>query len=195
MASTNLPYLLAAYRCPEELETLDNDLDASTLCVVAQRASVAQGRALLGVWERSFRMTYASGFIHRTASAAAATSLASFSDALKSTLTETDALSLKGHFAPLWGIVCLAMGVDLHQAAYVFMLNHAKAVLSAAVRASVMGPYQAQTILASTHLQSLIMERIGREWDTRVEDAGQVVPPLDLWVGRHELLYSRIFNS
>lgn len=197
MASTNLPYLLAAYREPEELETLDNDLDASTLCVVAQRASVAQGRALLGVWERSFRMTYASvpHHIHSKSTTAATTTLGSFSDSLKSILTETDALSLKGHFAPIWGIVCLAMGVDSHQASYVFMLNHAKAVLSAAVRASVMGPYQAQTILASSHLQDLIMERIEREWETRVEDAGQVVPPLDLWIGRHELLYSRIFNS
>jgi len=33
------------------------------------------------------------------------------------------------------------------------------------------------------------------EWETEPEDAGQVVPVLDLWVGRHELLYSRIFNS
>jgi urease accessory protein len=87
------------------------------------------------------------------------------------------------------------MGLDLHQAAYIFVLNHAKAVLSAAVRASVMGPYQAQNILASQTLQDTIIKRIQREWDTEVEQAGQVVPALDLWVGRHELLYSRIFNS
>jgi len=91
--------------------------------------------------------------------------------------------------------VCLAMGIDIRQTAYVFMLNHAKAVLSAAVRASVMGPYQAQSVLASAGLQDIIVERIEREWETAPEDAGQVVPVLDLWVGRHELLYSRIFNS
>lgn len=196
-ASTSLPYLLAAYRHPERLETLDNDLDASTPCVVAQRASVAQGRALLGVWERSFRSTYASkpGVVGDDSAAVAVESIEAFSDALKSSIGNADDLAPKGHYAPLWGAVCLAMGVDLDQVTYVFMVNHAKAVLSAAVRASVMGPYQAQSVLASQGLQDMIRERIEMEWETDVEDAGQVVPPLDLWMGRHELLYSRIFNS
>ncbi|KAK1149877.1 hypothetical protein N8T08_003433 [Aspergillus melleus] len=196
MASTSLPYVLAGFRNPQELETLDNDLDASTPCVVAQRASVAQGRALIGVWERAFRGTYASGpFLAGPTAAQAVKTIEAFADALKSSLGDANELGPKGHLAPLWGVVCLAMGMDAHQTAYVFMLNHAKAVLSAAVRASVMGPYQAQNVLASKHLQDMIADRIDREWDTPVEDAGQVVPPLDLWVGRHELLYSRIFNS
>ena len=190
--------MLAAYRCPEDLESLDNDLDASTPCVVAQRASTAQGRALLGVWERSFRRTYGTSsssssddFVTMTAPRA----IDEFSTSLKSSIGGVDELGPKGHLPPLWGVVCLAMGVDIQQVAYVFMLNHAKAVLSAAVRASVMGPYQAQNVLASRDLQEMIMERIEEEWHTNVEDAGQVVPIIDLWVGRHELLYSRIFNS
>jgi urease accessory protein len=195
LASTSLPYVLAGYRQPETLETLDNDLDASTPCIVAQRASVAQGRALIGVWERAFRVSFAQ---HRGADAGADVAVSAideFSDALKSCFDDADELGPMGHFAPLWGVVCRAMGLDLQQTAYVFVLNHAKAVLSAAVRASVMGPYQAQNILASQNLQDTIMARIEREWDTEVEQAGQVVPALDLWVGRHELLYSRIFNS
>lgn len=192
VASTSLPYILTAHRHPERLETLDNDLDASTPCVVAQRASIAQGRALLGVWERSFRASYASS---SGGAGAALKSIEAFSDSIKSTFGAADDLGPKGHFPPIWGIVCLAMGIDIRQTAYVFMVNHAKAVLSAAVRASVMGPYQAQNFLASKELQDVIMDRIDREWNTEVEDAGQVVPPLDLWVGRHELLYSRIFNS
>ncbi|KAL4898560.1 hypothetical protein BDV59DRAFT_167123 [Aspergillus ambiguus] len=196
MASTSLPYVLAAYRQPHELETLDNDLDASTPCVVAQRASVAQGRALIGVWERAFRGTYANDpFLSGGAAPKAVKAIEAFSDALKMSPDDADFLGPKGHFAPLWGVVCLAMGMDARQTAYVFMLNHAKAVLSAAVRASVMGPYQAQSVLASKNLQDMIVARIDREWDTPVEEAGQVVPALDLWVGRHELLYSRIFNS
>ncbi|KAL4793479.1 hypothetical protein BDV19DRAFT_216972 [Aspergillus venezuelensis] len=200
MGSLSLPYVLAAYRDPSELETLDNDLDASTPCPVAQRASIAQGRALIGVWERAFRHTYAprnasgelgGGLDPRVREGIEA--VADFSEALKCSMD--DELGAKGHFAPLWGAVCLAMGMDAWQTAYVFMLNHAKAVLSAAVRASVMGPYQAQSVLASKDLQDMITERIDRDWNTAVEDAGQVVPPLDLWVGRHELLYSRIFNS
>jgi urease accessory protein len=36
---------------------------------------------------------------------------------------------------------------------------------------------------------------IDREWMTPIEEAGQTVPAMDLWIGRHEILYSRIFNS
>ncbi|KAL4872041.1 hypothetical protein BDV12DRAFT_193836 [Aspergillus spectabilis] len=197
MGSLSLPYVLAGYRDPSDLETLDNDLDASTPCPVAQRASIAQGRALLGVWERAFRSTYAhqrDDALPRDARVREGVkAVEDFSEALKCSMD--DELGAKAHFAPLWGAVCLAMGMDARQTAYVFMLNHAKAVLSAAVRASVMGPYQAQSVLASKFLQDMIAERIELEWHTAVEDAGQVVPPLDLWVGRHELLYSRIFNS
>lgn len=188
ISSTSLPYVLAGYRDPETLSTLDNDIDASTPCIVAQRASIAQGRALIGVWERAFRSSFAEK------ADPAVSAIDELSDALKSCMDDDD-LGPKGHFAPLWGTVCRAMGLDLQQTAYVFVVNHAKAVLSAAVRASVMGPYQAQNVLASQNLQDTIMKRIGREWNTPVEQAGQVVPALDLWVGRHELLYSRIFNS
>lgn len=78
---------------------------------------------------------------------------------------------------------------------YVFMLSHVKALLSAAVRASMFGPYHAQKVLASAEVQDGIRAVIEREWETKIEDAGQSIPVMDLWVGRHEMLYSRIFNS
>ncbi|KAH8689637.1 hypothetical protein BGW36DRAFT_401961 [Talaromyces proteolyticus] len=196
VSSTSLPYLFEAYRSPAELERLDNDLDASTPCTVARRASVAQGRALLGVWERSFRGTYLQrSHAVDSSPASAVAAIEGFAEALKFGENDDESLGLSGHFAPLWGVLCSAMGIEINLAAYTFMLNHAKAVMSAAVRASVMGPYQAQSILASEDLCDLINERIAYEYDTKTEDAGQVAPVLDLWVGRHELLYSRIFNS
>lgn len=99
------------------------------------------------------------------------------------------------HLAPLFGAVASLCGLSLRQTAYVFMLSHVKALVSAAVRAGLFGPYQAQRILAGGEVQSLLTEVIAREWDTAVEEAGQSVPVMDLWIGRHELLYSRIFNS
>lgn len=75
------------------------------------------------------------------------------------------------------------------------MLNHVKALVSAAVRRGMFGPYQAQKILASGRTRDVIQAVIRREWDTPWEEAGQSVPVMDLWVGRHEMLYSRIFNS
>jgi len=116
--------------------------------------------------------------------------------ALDRTVGEADKIAaVNGHFALVWAVVCRCMGLGVEQMVYVFLFNHAKAVLSAAVRASVMGPYQAQGLLASVSLQSEIAEAVRGNWEVEVEDAAQVVPVMDLWVGRHELLYSRIFNS
>jgi urease accessory protein len=197
LASTSLPYVFAGYRNPEEIETLDNDFDASTPCTVARRASIAQGRALLAVWDRSFRMQYSSPERHMHDCSlnraldknTAVSALTSFSAALR-TSEHTNA-----HLAPLWGLVTSILHIPLQQAAYLFLFSHARTVVSAAVRASVMGPYQAQAVLASAELQERIRGLVDEGWDKTVEDAGQSVPVMDLWVGRHEKLYSRIFNS
>lgn len=188
-ASTTLPFVLAAHRKPELVADLDDQLDAAVICTVGRRASTAQGRALLGIWERSFRSTIPPG-----ATAGDMQVLREFSGLLrKSNGMEVPYVS--GHLAPLFGVVCAIVGLDLRQTAYVFMLSHIKALVSAAVRANVFGPYQAQKVLAGEKVQNLITEAIDREWMTPPEEAGQSVPVMDLWIGRHEVLYSRIFNS
>ncbi|KAF1851128.1 uncharacterized protein K460DRAFT_270695 [Cucurbitaria berberidis CBS 394.84] len=197
LASTALPYVLTTYRHPEEIERLDNDFDASTPCTVARRASIAQGRALLAVWDRSFKTQYndaaADANRHDTngsmGSNVAVKALAGFSSALRTSEY------INVHLAPLWGLVTKVLSIPLHESAYIFLFSHARAVVSAAVRASVMGPYQAQAVLASSELQNRIRGLVDQAWHKTVEDAGQSVPVMDLWVGRHEKLYSRIFNS
>lgn len=189
VAGTTLPYLLAAHRDPPLLPSLDDTLDACTLCLVARRASMAQGRALLTLWERAFRGTV-------PATLPACLALARFSKELKhfgSGACKLDEVS--GHYAPIWAVVTSAMGISVQNSAYAFLFNHAKAVVSAAVRASVMGPYQAQGVLAGAWLRDEIAKCMKDNWEVKVEDAGQVVPLMDLWIGRHEMLYSRIFNS
>jgi urease accessory protein len=193
VAYTNVPYVLAAFRDPLGLMDLDNDLDASTPCTVARRASTSQGKALLSVWEKGFMTTAKVQFSEDGIEAA--TTLETFASDLKIAALNSEPVTVNGHLAPLWGVVCLALGLNLEEAGYMFLLNHAKAVMSAAVRASVMGPYMAQNILASRELQELIRESLERVWLLPPEDASQVVPMMDLWVGRHEMLYSRIFNS
>lgn len=198
IAYTNIPYALTAFRDPLALAELDNDLDASTPCTVARRAGIAQGRALLSVWEKAFSSTAKQRHKEQAIGKKATDTLDIFSRDLKiSSLSSpvSGAPALNGHLAPLWGVICLCLGLSLADTAYLFLLNHAKAIVSAAVRASVMGPYMAQTVLASKNLQDLIRNCLEKVWWLETEDAGQVVPMLDLWVGRHELLYSRIFNS
>ena len=242
IASTTLPYVVAAYKGPERLQILDNDIDASTPCTVARRASIAQGKALLGVWDRAFKphaplipgSASASGSAElaearipspSSRKIAAERALSVFAQALREpalhalhpSLPETQP---NGHLAPLWGVVCARLGLSLRDTLWVFLFNHAKAVLSAAVRKGVMGPYQAQGVLASKWLGESVADGLstavekgldpegrtreerdtdGRgsqgNWNSVVEEAGQSVPVMDLWVGRHEVLYSRIFNS
>lgn len=193
IAFTSVPYVLSSFRKPGRLGELDNDFDASTPCMIARRASIAQGRALLGIWEKALQY---SGTRSCPGALTAFDSISSFGRGVKlSTLSSEDIAGANGHFAPLWGAVCSALGLEIQQAAYLLLLNHAKAVLSAAVRANVMGPYQAQIMLAGQDLQVQSRTCLEMVWNIRPEDTGQIVPCMDLWLGRHELLYSRIFNS
>ncbi len=175
--------------------TLDDSIDAAIMCTVGRRASVAQGRALLSIWDRSFRTS-----VHLRCSEAEIEALASFTSILRSTpstsLAATDEIPpVSAHLGPLFGVIACVLGISLQQTAYVFLLSHVKALLSAAVRASIFGPYQAQKLLASVKVQDGINKAVDREWNTKIEDAGQCLPVMDLWIGRHEMLYSRIFNS
>jgi len=191
-ASTTLPFVLAAHKNPIDLVELDDTLDAAIMCTVGRRASVAQGRALLSIWDRSFSSALPAG-----GPADVIETLKDFSVLLRSTssVVSGDLPTASAHLGPLFGAIACLLGMSLQQTAYVFMLSHVKALLSAAVRASMFGPYHAQKVLASVEVQDGIRQAIDREWETKIEDAGQSVPVMDLWVGRHEMLYSRIFNS
>ncbi|KAI0897895.1 hypothetical protein F4806DRAFT_494628 [Annulohypoxylon nitens] len=185
-ASTTLPFVLAAHRDPDpgNVAILDDTLDAAIICTVGHRASVAQGRALLSIWEKSIAST-----VDPEAR------LKPFSDMLRASSRSEGLPTVSAHLGPLFGAVAALCGLTLRQTSYVFMLSHVKALVSAAVRAGQFGPYHAQKILASAEVQTYLLAAIEREWCTPVEEAGQMVPVMDLWIGRHELLYSRIFNS
>ncbi|KAL1900202.1 hypothetical protein Sste5346_002512 [Sporothrix stenoceras] len=177
------------------LALLDDTYDATIICTVGRRASVAQGRALLSVWERAFSPVLSSQ--QSSQSSKPIDPLRPFALLVKrssnpppGTLSEASA-----HLPPLFGAVAALAGLERRQAADVFILAHVKALLSAAVRANLLGPYQAQRLLASAHAQQLVVRAVEGAWDVPVGEAGQTMPVIDLWMGRHEMLYSRIFNS
>ncbi|KAI3323184.1 UreF-domain-containing protein [Xylariaceae sp. AK1471] len=218
-ASTSLPFVLAAHRDPSSIAELDDALDASIICAVGRRASIAQGRALLSIWDKSLAPSSAipANDARRALEGYSLLLRRSSTSSLASTSTTTSLTSktpnnktkkereeeeeevlpppVSAHLAPVFGAVAQLLGLSLRQAAYVFLLSHVKALVSAAVRASMFGPYQAQKILAGAEVQALITDMVEREWHVPVEEAGQSVPVMDLWIGRHEMLYSRIFNS
>ena len=202
VAAMTLPYVHAAWATPDKLATLDQDIEASATCAVNKRASKAQGRAILSLWQRSFKsiirpMSRAQeGAVHTFQSFAdLATASNTRYSSQESSQTWDD--GPKAHFPPLLGVLSLIMNVSLEQTLYLYLLNHVKMVLSAAVRASVIGPYQSQSLLASHWLMNQIGKHVEHQRLHPIEpsDAGQSVPSMDIWSGRHELVYSRIFNS
>ncbi|EWC45075.1 hypothetical protein DRE_06214 [Drechslerella stenobrocha 248] len=177
VSTTTVPFIAAAFRSPQLAPQLDDTFDATTTCEVARRASLSQGRALCSVWEKSFARSFAATSFHpRTYN--------------------------PDHFGVAWGYITRLTGVlppedphSLHQVLFVFLFNHVKALLSAAVRLSLVGPYIAQQILAAEETCELVLAAVERGSGIPVESAGQSVPAMDLWQGRHEKLYTRIFNS
>ncbi|KAJ6264811.1 hypothetical protein Dda_0963 [Drechslerella dactyloides] len=184
VSTTTIPFVAAAFRDPLAADSLDDTLDASTTCQVARRASISQGRALCSVWDKSF----AASLLPKGHTAANDGNTAVYS-------------YRPDHFAVAWGVITRRTGIlpdtpqALHQVLFVFLFNHVKAVLSAAVRLSLIGPYVAQQILAAPETRALVSAAVDRGGSLAVEEAGQSVPALDLWQGRHEKLYTRIFNS
>lgn len=176
-ACATLPFVAAAHAAPARAALLDDELDASTLCTVARRASTSQGRALLSVWEKSLAPAFP-----------AAAAVDEYRRAVR-------AGGAAGHFGVAWGVVTAAAGLRVDDACYVFMFNHCKAVLSAGVRLGLVGPYQAQALLAQEATRAWVEAAVAEGRARPVAEVGQTAPVLDVYQGRHELLYSRVFNS
>ncbi|KAK8038173.1 urease accessory protein [Apiospora phragmitis] len=173
------PFVLAAYRDPAAVADLDDQLDAAIICTVGRRASIAQGRALLGIWERSFVSSSSS-----SASSAGAAPVAAPEELFHFFCGDSNDRNRPSNPAPrlraprpLIRRRVRPAGLTLPQTAYVFLLSHAKAVISAAVRSGLFGTYQAQRMLASPETQALITAMVAREWDTAPEDAGRASLP------------------
>ncbi|KAI5803246.1 hypothetical protein EDC01DRAFT_611815 [Geopyxis carbonaria] len=181
LSSTTLPFVISTYEEPGNAAIFDDELDASITCNVARRASTSQGRALLTVWDKSLSNSVPEGSIERG-------------------WMETYRISVKngdagGHFGVSWGLICRAFALKVDEVCYVFLFNHVKAVLSASVRLGFLGPYHSQGILIQESTQKLIREAIIEGCGRSKDEIGQTTPTLDIYQGRHELLYSRVFNA
>lgn len=184
LSCTSLPFLRAAYRSPAEAVEFDDIFDANTPCQVARRASIAQGRALLKLLDRTFLQHCEDEDEH------VYNAVKQYKAALHS-----HTLRASGHFAVVFGLAGRVLHIDLKRLTSVFLQSHAKAVLSAAVRLSLIGPYESTHILASKATQAAIIEGVSQSEQIKVDDCGQTFSLIDIWQGRHEALYSRIFSA
>lgn len=186
LARTTLPFLREVHLHPETAAQTDDFFDATVPCQVARRSSVAQGRALLKLLIRVFAQHCADEdeqvFV-------------ALKDYQSKVLQQQSSRAAFGHFGVVFGLAGRLLNISLERLCYTFLLSHVKAVLSAAVRLSLIGPYESTSILASKQTQIAIKEAIDCNQDCGLESCGQTFPLVDIWQGRHELLYSRIFSA
>ena len=163
-----LPLASAAHADPARLPELDARCHAFLTNVVASRASIVQGRALLATCARVWpdeRMR----------------------------ALETAAKSLRAHHAPLAGAVLATLGVPLPGAQQLLLYLVMRGVLSSAVRLGILGPYAAQRLQVECAADvAAVLARCSPLRDT---DLAQTAPVLDLLQAGHDRLYSRLFQS
>ena len=167
---SGLPFVMAAFDCPDSRLVIDERCDAFLRNPVANRASRVQGRAWIGTVERSFPR-----------------------EAVLSLTGDVRARPGCRHFAPVFGATLRALDIDRRDAARLFLFGTARGTLSAAVRLGVAGTTDAQRMLAERAGDlDLTIQRCG---DVGIDDACQTSPLMDLWQASHDRLYSRLFQS
>jgi len=178
---SSLPFVAAAFdasrrcgssaRTPADLLPIDARLDALLSNHVAKRASCTQGRAFVATCGRVFDEPD----VRRLA----------------------EAVHSRGeshsHFAPLFGAVTAALGLERRDALALHLHSALRGLLSAAVRLSVVGPHEAARIhdRRAPTLDSVLAECMSLS----IDDAASVVPLLDVVWATHDALYARLFQS
>ena len=142
--------------------------DAFLTNPVANRASRAQGRALIATCARTWPIT----------------SLSSLDVEVKRGC---------GHSAPVFGATMRALDIPRPIAQRMFLFMTARGVLNAAVRLGIVGSYRAQQMqsAATEHLDAMVEACA----DLGEEDLAQSAPIIDLLQASHDRLYSRLFQS
>ena len=164
------PLLLAAYRDPVQLPALDARADLFLNQPVGNRASRAQGLALLAAAARVFPDA----------------GLDVVADRVRTT-------PLHGHHAPIFGVVMRALGVDADEAGRLFLFQSARTPAAAAVRLGVIGAFDGQRV--QTLMEPAIEPALAACRDLGPDDIVQTAPVLDLLQSTQDRLYSRLFQS
>jgi urease accessory protein len=165
-----LPLVTTAHRRPEDCAELDRLCDVFLSNPVANRASRAQGRALVTSAARSFPNAGIAR-LERT--------------------VRRDALA--AHYAPVFGRIFDLIRIELEDTQRAFLFIAARGISSAAVRLGVIGAYEAQTMQAALamHIDAII-RKCG---DLSPYEVAQTAPLIDLYQSTHDRLYSRLFQS
>ena len=170
IAESMAPLVRAVHIAPARLAQLDRLCHAMLSNHVANRASVAQGRALVVAAERAFALPE-----------------------LAELGRQVRGRAIQGHLAPLFGAMTAALAIDADMAVRLFLYTNARGTLSSAVRLNIVGPLEAQAV--QYQLGPFVEKLIARRRDLLPEDAAQTAPALELLQMTHDRIYSRLFQS
>jgi urease accessory protein len=166
----SLPFVAAAHRHPEDVESLDAAVDAQLVNHVANRASRTQGRAFLATAARVFEAPAVVALAERAAQR-----------------------RITAHYPPVFGASLAALEISLSDALATHLLLALRGVASAAVRLGIVGPNEAQRI-QGRHAETL--DAVLAECRTLTpDDAACVAPIFDALGATHDRLYARLFQS
>ena len=165
-----LPIVTAAHRHHDSLGELDHLSDVFLSNPVANRASRAQGRALLLSVARSFPGTD-----------------------VETLGTRIRIEGMAGHYAPLFGRLFSVLGIDMADTQRAYLFVSARGVSAAAVRLGIMGAFEAQAMQAelTAHIDSVVRDC----GELSPDDIAQTAPLIDLFQATQDRLYSRLFQS
>jgi len=171
-----LPFVGDAWECAldvDKLQALDELLESTLTNHVARRASTAQGGALLLLYNKSFEQDGDSG--------------------MKRYKQLVRSQHAKGHLPVVFGVMARSLQISKEKTQRVHLFLFVRAIISAAVRLSLVGPYLAQRLLTQSHpiVESVLQDCKGLS----SQQADQRNPLLDIIQGCHDSLYSRLFNS
>jgi len=165
-----LPLAIMAFRNSRNVIEADRLCDLYLNNPISNRASRAQGRAMLSMGERIF----------------AESGLAELKETLKPS-------NSPAHFAPILGCVCRLLGFDAPQTSRLVLFLNLRGALSAAIRLGLIGP------LAAGKLQHDLRQaaEYAAVYGLRIspDEVAQTSPIAELFAAGHDRLYSRLFQS
>jgi len=157
------------------LAELDAICDAFLLNHVANRASRAQGQALLMACARTFEDV---------------AGVRQVTDEMARAVRDGP---MAGHYPVVFGVICKALGLPARRACEMFLFLALRGAVSSAVRLGIVGPLQGQKL--QRKLVGLAGALVDRCIDTPADDIVQTAPIADLLQATQDRLYSRLFVS
>ena len=162
-----LPLLVDIHGNPGDVITIDKQMQALMTNHIAQRASVAQGKAMLSVAQKIFPDLV----------------LLPIRQFIKEK-------QIAGHYVVVYGYICGLLGLSAEQCRETFIFALMRDLFSSAVRLGICGPMEAQ------RLQFVLLQKINTQVQQVCTDTVQHIDPIQEIVhGIHDRLYSRLFAS